>query len=150
MPSSDHQVVSFSSESRGGLFIPTAQGGIFKIQSTKSVWFEKKVLGHNTLENMLKNMSQRAGFQPYFTKHSLRTTTVTVLSSVNLETTQQIKAVTGHKSDASIESYCERLSLDQFQHMSTALSSFIHGKENTPPSRTASSSGSESKEGAMA
>ena len=41
-----------------------------------SVWFEKKVLGHNTLENMLKNMSQRAGIQPYFTNHSLRATTL--------------------------------------------------------------------------
>ena len=101
-----------------------------------SVSFEKKVLGHNTLENMLKNMSQRAGIQPYFTNHSLRATTVTILSSVNVET-RQIKAVTGHKSDASIESYCERPTLDQFQRMSSALTSFIQGKENTPPSRTA-------------
>ena len=46
------------------------------------VWFERKVLGHNTLENMLKNMTERAGIQPYFTNHSLRATTVTVLSSV--------------------------------------------------------------------
>ncbi|CAH3176305.1 unnamed protein product [Porites lobata] len=69
-----------------------------------SIWFERKVLGHNTLENMLKNMTQRAGIQPYSTNHSLRATTVTVLSSVNVET-QQIKAVTGHKSKASIESY---------------------------------------------
>ena len=66
-----------------------------------SVWFERKVLGHDTLENMLKTMSQRAGIQPYFTNHSLRATTVTVLSSENVET-RQIKAVTGHKSDASI------------------------------------------------
>ena len=113
-----------------------------------SVWFEKKVLGHNTLENMLKNMSQRAGIQPYFTNHSLRATTVTILSSVNVET-RQIKAVTGHKSDASIKSYCERPTLDQLQRMSSALTSFIQGKENTPPSRTASSSASESMKGAM-
>ena len=79
-----------------------------------SIWFERKVLGHNTLENMLKNMTQRAGIQPYFTNHSLRATTVTVLSSVNVET-RQTKAVTGHKSDASIESYCERPTLRQFQ-----------------------------------
>ena len=108
-----------------------------------SVWFEKKVLGHNTLENMLKNMTQRAGIQPHFTNHSLRATTVTVLSSVNVET-RQIKAVTGHKSDASIESYCERPTLHQFQHMSSALSSFIQGKENTAPTATASSPASES------
>lgn len=71
-----------------------------------SVWFERKVLGHNTLENMLKNMSQMPGIQPHFTNHSLRATTVTVLSSENVET-RQIKPVTGHKFHASIQSYCE-------------------------------------------
>ena len=106
-----------------------------------SIWFERKVLGHNTLENMLKNMTQRVGIQPYFTNHSLRATTVTVLSSVNVET-RQIKAVTGHKSEASIESYCERPTLRQFQHISSALTSFIHGKENTLPEQAASSSSS--------
>lgn len=114
-----------------------------------SVWFERKVLGHNTLENMLKNMSQRAGIQPYFTNHSLRATAVTVLSSENVET-RQIKAVTGHKSDASIQSYCERPTLNQFHHMSSALTSFIGMKENTPPRATSSSSASESNRGAMA
>ena len=111
------------------------------------VWFERKVLGHNTLENMLKNMTQRAGIQPYFTNYSLRATTVTILSSVNVET-RQIKAVMV-KSDVSIESYCERPTLHQFQHMSSALTSFIQGKENTPPSRPTSSSASEST-GSMA
>ena len=41
-----------------------------------SIWFERKVLGHNTLENVLKNMTQRAGIQPYFRNHSLKATTV--------------------------------------------------------------------------
>ena len=90
---------------------------------------------------MLKNMTQRAGIQPYFTNHSLRATTVTVLSSVKVET-QQIKAVTGHKSEASIESYCERPTLRQFPHISSALTSFIHGKENTLPEQAASYSSS--------
>ena len=53
-----------------------------------SIWFERKVLGHNTLENMLKNMTQRVGIHPYFTNHSLRATAVTVLSSVNMKTRQ--------------------------------------------------------------
>ena len=115
-----------------------------------SVWFERKVLGHNTLENMLKNMSQRAGIQPYFTNHSLRATTVTILSSENVET-RQIKAVTGHKSDARIQSYCERPTLHQFQHMSSAaLTSFIDRKENTPPRAASISSAPESNRGAMA
>ena len=111
-----------------------------------SIWFKRKVLGHNTLENMLKNMTQRAGIQPYFTNHSLRATTITVLSSVNVET-RQIKAVTGHNSEAIIESYCERPTLRQFQHMSSALTSFIHGKENTLPEQAASSSSTSTTSG---
>ena len=114
-----------------------------------SVWFERKVLGHNTLENMLKTMSQRAGIQPYFTNHSLRATTVTILSSENVET-RQIKAVTGHKSDASIQSYCGRPTLHQFQHMSSALTSFIDRKENTAQRAASSSSASESERNVMA
>ena len=104
-------------------------------QSMVLNWFERKVLGHNSLDNMMPNMTERAGILPYHTNHSLRATTVTVLSSNNVET-QQIKAVTGHKSDESIESYCERPTLHQFKSMSSALTSFIHGSENTPPAST--------------
>ena len=69
------------------------------------IWYEEKALGHNTLDNMLRNMSdhERAGILPYYTNHSLRATTVTILSSNNVET-RKIKAVTGHRSDTSIES----------------------------------------------
>lgn len=49
--------------------------------SEVSIWYEKKAIGHNTLDNMLGNMSERAGISPYFTNHSLRATTVTILSS---------------------------------------------------------------------
>ena len=33
------------------------------------IWFEKKVLGHNTLENMMRNMTERGGNLPYYTNH---------------------------------------------------------------------------------
>ena len=58
------------------------------------IWYQQKALGHNTLDNMLRNMSERAGILPYYTNHSLRATTVTILSSNNVET-RKIKAVTG-------------------------------------------------------
>ena len=106
-----------------------------------SIWFERKVLDHNKLENMLKNMTQRAGIQPYFRNHSLRATTNTVLSSLNVET-RQIKAVTSHKSKASIESYCERPTLRQFQHIVFGTD-FIHtwkGKHRVPEQAVSSSS----------
>jgi hypothetical protein len=104
-----------------------------------TVWYEISVLGHNLLNNMLRNMSERAGISPYYTNHSLRATTVTVLSSNNVET-RKIKAVTGHRSDTSIQSYCERPTLNQFKHMSSTLSSFVDGKANTASCLSSSSS----------
>lgn len=78
---------------------------------------------------MLTNTTTRAEIKPYFTNHSLRATTFTVPSERNVEPLQ-IKVVTGHRSDTSIESYCERPTLRQFRNMSTALSSFVHGDES--------------------
>ena len=75
-------------------------------------------------------MSERAGILPYYTNHSLRATTVTILSYNNVET-RKFKAVTGHRSDTSIESYCERPTLNQFKHVSSTLSHFVHGEEST-------------------
>ena len=49
------------------------------------VWYCAVPLGHNSLENMLRNMTSRAGIQPYLTNHSIRATTVTVLSAANYE-----------------------------------------------------------------
>ena len=100
---------------------------------TEKIWYEERKLGHNTLENMLRKMTERAGIIPYLTNHSLRATNVTVLSAKNIET-RKIKAITGHKSDASIESYCERPTLDQFKQMSTALTSFINEEETSKTS----------------
>ena len=95
---------------------------------TCTVGYSACKLGHNTLENMLRNMTTRAGVSPYLTKHSMRATAVTVLWSNNIET-RRIKAVTGHRDDTSIQSYCERPTLGQFKDMSSALSSFVEGKK---------------------
>lgn len=112
------------------------------------VWYDACNVGHNTLENMLRRMTERAEINPYLTNHSLRATTVTVLSGNNIET-RKIKAITGHKSDSSIESYCERPTLDQFKQMSTALTSFIHS-DRSPESRRRSLDLSKEKDGSSA
>jgi hypothetical protein len=109
------------------------------------VWYDACNVGHNTLENMLRKMTERAGITPYLNNHSLRATTVTVLSGSNIET-RQIKAIKGHKSDSSIESYCERPTLGQFKEMSTALASFIHS-DRSPESRSHSLGLSKEKHG---
>ena len=58
--------------------------------------------------------------QPYLTNHSIRATTVTVLSAANYES-RYIKAITGHQSEASIESYSNTPTFHQFNAMSNAI-----------------------------
>lgn len=88
------------------------------------VWYCNVPIGANTLDNMLKAMCKRAGIEPHLTNHCLRATSVTILSDSNCET-RHIKAVTGHKSDQSIESYNDRPSIDQQRAMSCILSTFL-------------------------
>ena len=88
------------------------------------VWFFSVPLGHNTLGNMLRGMTARAGIQPYLTNHSIRATTVTVLSAANYES-RYIKAITGHQSEARIESFSNTPSFHQFKAMSNAIADFV-------------------------
>ena len=95
-------------------------------------WCCNSPLGDTSLNNMMKDMSKRAGLQPYLTNHCLRATSVTILSDHDCEV-RHIKAVTGHKSDSSIESYNQRPSLEQQERMSSILSDFHSLKENQQP-----------------
>lgn len=74
-------------------------------------------------------MSKRAGIQPYLTNYCLRATSITILSDHNCEL-RNINAVTGHKLKTSIESYNQRLSLEQQEKTSSILSGFYSVKEN--------------------
>ncbi|XP_028390782.1 uncharacterized protein LOC114515682 [Dendronephthya gigantea] len=93
------------------------------------VWFCNSPLGINTLVNLLKTMSKAAGIVPHLTNHCIRATSVTVLSDHNIEA-RHIKAVTGHKSDFSIQSYSARASFEQKENMSNILSRFVSGESN--------------------
>ncbi|CAH3135719.1 unnamed protein product [Porites lobata] len=95
-------------------------------------WYCNSPLGDTSLNNMMKDMSKRAGIQPYLTNNCLRATSVTILSDHDCEV-RHIKAVTGHKSDSSIESYNQRPSLEQQERMSSILSDFHSLKENQQP-----------------
>jgi len=79
----------------------------------------------------MKNMSTSTGIAPQLTNHCVRATSVTVLSDHNIEA-RHIKAVTGHKSDNSIESYCSWASFQQKENMSSILSGFISGDSAEP------------------
>jgi len=73
---------------------------------------------------MLCGMTLRAGIQPYLKSHLIRATTLTVLSAANYES-RHIKAITGHQSEASIESYSNTPTFHQFKAMSNAIAEFL-------------------------
>jgi len=110
---------------RDVLFQTPKEAGSSKFNPEQDqVWFCNVPIGASTLNIMLKTMSKRAGIEPHLTNHCLRATAVTVLSDSNCAT-RHIKAVTGHKSDQSVESYNDRPSFCQQQAMSRLLSSFF-------------------------
>ena len=74
-------------------------------------------------------MTTRAGIIPHLTNHSIRATAVTVLSAANIES-RHIKAITGHKSEASIQSYCDTPTFEQFKTMSNKLGEFFDPARN--------------------
>ena len=96
----------------------------------ETVWYCNSPVGESTLANMMKTMSKAAGITPHLTNHCVRATAVTVLSESNVEA-RHIKAVTGHKSDSSIEKYNARASFHQKENMSNILSGFVSGEEQS-------------------
>ena len=73
---------------------------------------------------MMKKMTTKADISPHLTNHCIRATTVTVLGEENVEA-RRIRAVTGHQSDSSIDSYNNKPSMQQFEEMSSILSAFV-------------------------
>ena len=106
----------------------------FNVQNDE-VWYYNSPIGVNTFGNLLKTMSKAAGIIPYLTNDSIRASSVTVLSDSNVEA-RHIKAVTGHKSDNSIESYNTRASFQQKENMSNILSRFVAGSQQNQCSST--------------
>ena len=85
------------------------------------VWFENKPLGKNTLGNMMKTISLKANLSQMYTNHSVRATTITLLSDAGFEA-RHIKTISGHRNESSITSYCTDTSTIQKQQMSDAIS----------------------------
>ncbi len=109
------------------LFQKPAKNFVFESQ----VWFTKELLGKNTLGDMMKKISQKAGLKKTYTNHCVRATTVTDLYQAGVDT-QQICAITKHRNEGTLKHYISGQSLEQKQHASTVLSSALLGETSTP------------------
>ena len=92
------------------------------------MWYCNVPLGKSTLDNLLGRMSNKAGLSTHFTSHCIRATSVTILKAAGLENSR-VRSVTGEnsrvRSDASIESYNERLTIQQQVQSSAIVSNFV-------------------------
>ena len=97
-------------------------------KSTDSVWYENKPLG---LATMMKDISTGAGLSKIYTNHSVRATTITLLSDSSVPN-RHIMSISGHASEQSLASYNARPSTTQLKHCSKIISRAVgvHCKED--------------------
>ena len=68
------------------------------------VWYSKSPLGHNTLGKIVPDLVRQAGFEGYYTNHSLRVSLATRLDDVK-EDEQLIMSRTEHSSTDGVQAY---------------------------------------------
>ena len=91
-------------------------------------WYTKEVIGKNTISEMMKNISKKAGTKKTYTNHCVRATTVTDLYQAGVDT-QQICAITKHRNESTLKHYISSRSDEQKKHASSVLSTAIIGSQ---------------------
>ena len=86
-----------------------------------SIWYTREVLGKNTINDMMKNISKKAGCGKIYTNHCVRATTVTSLYQAGVDA-QTICSITKHKSENTLKHYIDSRTDQQKQHASRVLS----------------------------
>lgn len=97
-----------------------------KLSPAEDVWYCNALPGMHRLENLLCEMSKKAGLATIYTSHCLRANSVTFLKASRLENVRA-KSVTGHKSNSAIESFHKRPTLEQQVQSSAIVSNFVAG-----------------------
>ncbi|CAG2213430.1 KCTD1_15 [Mytilus edulis] len=91
-----------------------------KVNNEDEMWYTSRPVGERLLNNMMVDISKSAGLSQIYTNHCVRATTVTVLAQSGVPKTDIMK-ITGHKSEASLESYYQDSSEKQKRQYSAIL-----------------------------
>ena len=92
--------------------------------SKNDFWYSKEVIGKNTLVNMMKQISNKAGLSRVYTNHCVRASTITNLYQAGIDT-QQICSITKHKSESTLSHYISSTSDEQKLKASRILSNAL-------------------------
>ena len=86
-------------------------------------WFSpSRKVGKNTVDNLMSNLSTELKLSRRYTNHCIRVTMVTVLKE-NGFSNSEICSYTGHKNPQSVDRYSRKRRDEDFEGMSSALSS---------------------------
>ena len=95
--------------------------------------FENSPIGVNKLGNMMKEISLAASLNKVYTNHCVRSTTISALDEAGIPI-HRIMQTSGHRSEGSVKSYCDRQSLEKYKESFNILARVGHG--STPKEST--------------
>ena len=102
-----------------------------------NVWYEARPVGVNSLDSMMKNISEAASLSHPYTNHSLGATAITLWSNAGIPN-RHIMAISGHRNEQSLAHYNTRPSTTQLRNCSDVLSrSFNTGNVSSQPESSA-------------
>ena len=96
------------------------QRPIEKFHPEKLQWYCKMVLGHNTLDTMMKNMCKAAGLSQIYTNHCTRATVSKTLGDASFDRSDIIK-ITGHRDTRSLDPYIGEASSSKKRALSDTI-----------------------------
>lgn len=89
-----------------------------------AVWYYKSPMGVNTLAAMMPKISRMIPLSQIYTNHCIRATCITALDASGYEA-RHIMKVSGHKSEASIRSYTDKLTDSRKRKIAETISSAL-------------------------
>ena len=102
------------------------------------LWYDKQVVGNDTINKFMSNLSTNAKLSKIYTNHSIRKTVISTLSDSGFEA-RHIMAISSHKSEATIKEYADKCPKNKHKEMFEVLSDTINvPKHKQPPSATIS------------
>ena len=87
----------------------------------------------NKLGDMMKEISLAASLSKVYTNHCVRSTTISALDEAGIPI-HRIMQTSGHRSESSVKSYCDRQSLEKYKETSNILARVGH--DSTPKEST--------------
>ena len=92
------------------------------------VWYTTRPVGLRTLSDMMKVISTKAKLSEVYTNHSVRATTITLLSHAGVDTRSIIRN-SQHKNEGSVKSY----NRDSSDAQKRQYSAILHGNSDEVP-----------------